>query len=68
MRAPAGSVFNIVDEPIRQGEYIDRLATSMGVAKPLRDEKAKCPSSWRCSNQAAKSVLEWLPIHNIIPE
>ncbi len=68
MRAPAGSVFNIVDEPIRQGEYSDRLAASMGVAKPRRDEKAKCPSSWRCSNQAAKSVLEWLPIHNIFPE
>ncbi len=67
-RAPAGSVFNIVDEPIRQGEYSDRLATSMGVARPRRDEKAKCPPSWRCSNQAAKSVLEWLPRHNIIPE
>ncbi len=33
-RAPAGSIFNIVDEPIRQGDYIDRLATSMDVAKP----------------------------------
>lgn len=68
MRAPAGSVFNIVDEPIRQGEYSDRLASSMGAARPQRDEKAKRPHSWRCSNQAAKSVLEWLPIHNIIPE
>ncbi|MCG3212626.1 MAG: hypothetical protein FOGNACKC_06296 [Anaerolineae bacterium] len=68
MRAPTGSVFNIVDEPIRQGEYSDRLAASVGVARPRRDEDAKCPNSWRCSNQAAKSVLEWLPKHNIIPE
>jgi nucleoside-diphosphate-sugar epimerase len=68
MHAPAGSIFNIVDEPLRQGEYIDRLAASIGVDKPPRDEKSKCPPSWRCSNQAAKSVLKWLPVHNIIPE
>jgi nucleoside-diphosphate-sugar epimerase len=66
--APVDSIFNIVDEPIRQGEYSDRLAVSMGADKPQRDEKLKCPPSWRCSNQSAKSVLHWSPIHNLIPK
>ena len=65
--APAGSVFNIVDEPIRQGKYLDRLAASIGVARPRRDKSIKCPPSWRCSNQAAKAMLKWLPLHSIIP-
>ncbi len=65
--APAGSIFNVVDEPIRQGEYLDRLAASIGVASPRRDKTAKCPPSWRCSNQAANVALKWLPTHSIIP-
>jgi nucleoside-diphosphate-sugar epimerase len=65
--APAGSVFNVVDDPIRHGEYLDRLAASIGVTRPRRDKTAKCPPSWRCSNQAAKVILKWLPLHSIIP-
>jgi nucleoside-diphosphate-sugar epimerase len=64
---PAGSVFNVVDEPIRQGEYLDRLADSIGVTEPERDKTAPCPPSWRCSNQAARAALNWQPLHNIIP-
>lgn len=66
-RAPAGSTFNIVDEPLRQYEYSDRLAASIGAEKPKRDENSTCPPSWRCSNQRAKSALNWSPVHNIIP-
>ncbi|MEN9563423.1 MAG: hypothetical protein RIR73_1667 [Chloroflexota bacterium] len=66
--APAGSAFNIVDEPIRQHEYSDRLAESIDASKPQRDEKSNCPPSWRCSNQLAKSILKWQPIHAVIPE
>jgi nucleoside-diphosphate-sugar epimerase len=65
--APAGSIFNIVDEPMRQHEYSDRLAISIGADKPPLDEKMKCPPSWRCSNQHAKSILNWSPTHDIIP-
>jgi nucleoside-diphosphate-sugar epimerase len=65
--ASAGSVFNVVDEPIRYGEYLDRLADSIGVPRPRRDKTAKCPPSWRCSNQAAKARLRWQPLHSIIP-
>jgi nucleoside-diphosphate-sugar epimerase len=66
--APAASVFNIVDEPMRQHEYSDRLAISIGADKPLRNEKINCPPSWRCSNQHARSVLNWSPTHDIIPK
>jgi nucleoside-diphosphate-sugar epimerase len=55
--APAGSVFNVVGEPIRNGEYLDGLAASIGAAKPRRDMTAGFPPSWRCSNQAAKAKL-----------
>lgn len=66
--APTGSIFNIVDEPMRQGEYSDRLAVSIGAAKPPRAENSSCPPSWRCSNQHAKSILNWHPTHAIIPK
>lgn len=65
--ASAGFVFNVVDEPIRYGEYLDRLADSIGVPRPGRDKAAICPPSWRCSNQAARARLRWQPIHSILP-
>lgn len=65
--APAGSVFNVVDEPLRQHEYSDRLAGSIGANKPQRDFDSPCPPSWRCSHQLAKSMLNWRPHHDIIP-
>ncbi len=65
--ASPGSVFNIVDEPLRYGEYLDRLADSIGIPRPRRDKVIECPPSWRCSNQAAKARLRWQPLHGIIP-
>lgn len=65
--APAGSVFNIVDEPLRNGEYLDRLADSIGASRPRRDETGECPPSWRCSNRAAKAALNWRAGHSVIP-
>ncbi len=65
--APAGSTFNIVDEPLRQHEYYDRLAASIGAEKPRRDVNSNCPPSWRCTNQHARSVLNWRPTHSLIP-
>lgn len=66
--APAGSIFNIVDEPLRQGEYYDRLAAVLGVQKARRDESASRPPSWRCSNQRARSELGWAPTRGVLPE
>lgn len=65
--ASAGTIFNIVDEPIRNGDYLDQLADSIGAPRPGRNTTAECPPSWRCSNQAAKASLNWKPSHGIIP-
>ncbi|MCC7353139.1 MAG: NAD-dependent epimerase/dehydratase family protein [Anaerolineae bacterium] len=65
--ASAGSIFNIVDEPIRYGEYLDRLADSLSVPRPSRDKTVQYPPSWRCSNQAAQAGLRWQPLHSTIP-
>jgi nucleoside-diphosphate-sugar epimerase len=65
--APGGSIFNIVDEPLRQGEYLDRLAALIGAPSPRRNPDVPCPPSFRCSNAAARTVLGWTPSHGIWP-
>jgi nucleoside-diphosphate-sugar epimerase len=67
-RALAGSIYNIVDTPLRLGEYFDRLAERVGAPRPPRDPGQPCPPSCRCSNQAAQDALGWTPIHSIFPE
>jgi nucleoside-diphosphate-sugar epimerase len=64
-RAPAGTTFNIVAEPVRNGEYLDQLAVRAGAPAPRRDPAAKCPKSQRCSNAAATAMLAWTPMHSI---
>ena len=65
--APAGSTFNIVDEPLRYGDYVDALADLIGVARPRRAPTLSLPPSWRCTNQAAQAVLGWMPRGRIWP-
>jgi nucleoside-diphosphate-sugar epimerase len=65
--APAGTIFNIVDEPIRAGAYVDRLASLIGAPLPQRDQSQSRPPSWRCSNAAARARLHWMPTHSIFP-
>lgn len=65
--APAGSTFNIVDEPLRYGDYVDALADLVGAARPPRAPKLALPPSWRCSNEAARTVLRWMPRERIWP-
>jgi hypothetical protein len=65
--APAGSTFNIVDEPLRYGDYVDALADLIGAARPQRVSKLPLPPSWRCTNEAARTVLAWLPRERIWP-
>jgi nucleoside-diphosphate-sugar epimerase len=67
-RAPGGSVFNVNDEPVRQGEYLDRLAALVGAPRPERDPSRECPPSFRCSSAAAREALGWEPTHSIWPE
>ncbi len=67
-QAPAGTVYNIVDEPIRSGDYLSRLATLVGAKQPEQDYSNPCPPSQRCSNQAARGILGWAPTHGIWPD
>jgi nucleoside-diphosphate-sugar epimerase len=66
-RAPGGSIFNIVDEPLRQGNYLDRLAALNGAPAPPRNSSRPCPPSFRCCNAAARAVLDWTPTCGIWP-
>jgi len=66
-RAPAGSTFNIVDEPLRYGDYVDALADLLGLARPRRAPDLPRPPSWRCTNHAARAVLGWVPRGRIWP-
>jgi nucleoside-diphosphate-sugar epimerase len=65
--APPGSTFNIVDDPLRYGDYVDALADLIGVARPRRMPKQPLPPSWRCTNEAAQRVLRWMPRAPIWP-
>lgn len=67
VHAPDGSIFNIVDEPLRNGDYLDRLADLTGVPHPARALDRPCPPSWRCSNAAARAALPWSPAHSLFP-
>jgi nucleoside-diphosphate-sugar epimerase len=66
-RAPAGSTFNIVDEPLRYGDYVDALADLLGVSRPRRRRTQSAPASRRCTNAAAAVLLGWTPRHPIWP-
>ena len=63
----AGVVLNITDEPVRNFDFLDGMARRLGLPSPACDEDAPIPPSWRCSNEAARSVLGWAPTHSIWP-
>jgi len=65
--APAGSTFNIVDEPLRYGDYVDALSDLIGVTRPRRAAELQLPPSWRCTNRAALATLGWMPRERIWP-
>jgi len=65
--APGGTIYNIVDEPIRRGDYLSRLAELAHAPQPEQDYSQPCPPSQRCSNQAARGILGWAPTHGIWP-
>ncbi|HJQ49439.1 MAG TPA: NAD(P)-dependent oxidoreductase [Gaiellaceae bacterium] len=65
--APAGSTFNVVDDPLRYGDYVDALADLIGVSRPARAPKLPLPPSWRCTNRAARTALGWMPHGRIWP-
>jgi nucleoside-diphosphate-sugar epimerase len=68
-RAPGGSVFNVVDEPMRQGEYLKRLAQLVGAAPPpCKPTEGSDPPSQRSSNCRVREALGWRPTRGVWPE
>lgn len=63
----AGSIFNIVDEPLREGDYLDHLADLLNVPHPPRSPQQSDPPSHRCTSQAAQNILHWQPVCSIWP-
>jgi nucleoside-diphosphate-sugar epimerase len=66
-REAAGAILNINAEPIRQGDYLDRLALAAGAPLPERDPSQPCPPSCRCSTRAAHELLGWEAVNSVIP-
>ena len=65
--APGGSIFNINADAWRQGAYLDELAARSGAPRPPRDPASPCQPSFRCSNAAARTALDWTPERGILP-
>ena len=68
VRPVAGAILNVNAEPLRQGQYLDSLAQSVGAQQPERDAQVPCPPSLRCSNRAARRLLGWEPVQGLYPE
>lgn len=60
-------VFNVTDEPVRNGEYLDALASRLGLPVPPRNRSLPLPRSYRCTSAAARSALGWAPVTSILP-
>jgi hypothetical protein len=60
-------VLNVADEPVRNGDYLDRLAAIMKLPPPPRDLDASLPRSYRCTSEAARRLLGWSPETGIWP-
>lgn len=66
--APAASVYNVADEPLRYGEYVDELAGRLSLPKPPRDASRPRPASCRADSSAIRTALGWQPSHSVFPE
>lgn len=66
-RAPATGIFNIGADPLRYGDYADRLADAVGAPHARRDPALRPPPSWRCSSQAARETLGWQAMQPLWP-
>jgi 2-alkyl-3-oxoalkanoate reductase len=63
---PSMTILNITAEPVRQNEYLDRLAIINETQVPHRALNAPCSPSIRCSHQVAQEILGWIPARSII--
>lgn len=65
--APAGSIYNVVAQPLRYGDYITTLAGKLQLPYPSYNVSLPEAPSYRCSNQRAREQLGWQPRHSIWP-
>lgn len=61
----SGKILNIVDNPIRQKDYTERLCVIFGEGSYIINRNLPNPPSHRCSNNLAKNLLNWLPEEDI---
>ncbi len=60
-----GKILNIVDRPIRHKDYIERLAVNLGEGGYIFNRQLPLPPSQKCSNNLAKTLLNWMPEEDI---
>lgn len=65
--APGGSIYQIVDQPLRYGDYITMLADRLHLPHPPYNASLPEAPSYHCSNQRAREQLGWQPRHSIWP-
>ncbi len=65
--APGGSIYNVVAQPLRYGDYIAMLANRLRLPHPPYNASLPEAPSYRCSNQRAREQLGWQPRHSIWP-
>lgn len=65
--APSGSIYHIVDQPLRYGDYITGLADRLHLPHPPYNASLPEAPSYRCRNQHAREQLGWQPQHTIWP-
>ncbi|MEV4949576.1 NAD(P)-dependent oxidoreductase [Streptomyces sp. NPDC053755] len=65
---PPGMVFNVADEPLREREYVERLARAVGAPPPAYARDLTPEPSQRVSSAAAHRVLGWKPVAGIWAE
>jgi nucleoside-diphosphate-sugar epimerase len=65
--APSGSIYHIVDQPLRNGDYLTGLADRLHLPHPPYNTSLPEAPSYRCSNQHAREQLAWQPRHTIWP-
>lgn len=66
--AEAGSIYQIVDQPLRYRDYLTGLADRLHLPHPAYNASFPEDPSFRCSNQRAQEQLGWHPQHSIWPD
>ncbi|HET8846004.1 MAG TPA: NAD(P)-dependent oxidoreductase [Ktedonobacteraceae bacterium] len=66
--ALGGSIYHIVDQPLRYRDYLIGLADRLHLSRPPYNTPLPEEPSFRCSNQRAQEQLGWHPQHSIWPD